>query len=516
MENLLVVSLNWNRVYLEILFNKNIEGNVYLLNGNTKYEICSDYINDNKISMPITCAYGDEIIKEGNWYFVCDDKKIKLDINEAKLIDSKDKVFFYKNGKFSYLVTFDIDEEFNLIMKTTFMKHNSHPKRNNYGGKTKIVGLFMLILKGLLRIEYSIISLFSRKNNRILFMSETRSGLEGNLLALNTRIKELGMDKDYKIIYSFKRVLSERKSLLYFFKATAKIAKAGYIFIDDYAPTFNFLKLKNTKLIQLWHAGIGFKSVGYSRFGKDGSPHPYQSTHRKYTYASVASSNLIPVYEEVFGLTKNHFIVPGMLRLDGYLNQDKQNSVKERLYNEYPLIKGKKVILFAPTYRGVGQADAYYDLDKIDVEALNNLCINNNYVVLFKFHPFIKNRLVIDEKYKCNMIDVSNYKDINELFYVTDVLITDYSSNIYEYSLFERPIIFFDYDMDEYAIKRGVHEPLEESPGNICKSFDDVLNVLENNTFNIDKVKEFKNKYIMYTDDKSCDRLINIVFKNNK
>ena len=114
------------------------------------------------------------------------------------------------------------------------------------------------------------------------------------------------------------------------------------------------------------------------------------------------------------------------------------------------------------------------------------------------------------------MIDVSNYKDINELFYVTDVLITDYSSNIYEYSLFEKPIIFFDYDMDEYAIKRGVHEPLEESPGNICKSFDDVIKFLENNTFNIDKVKEFKNKYIMYTDDKSCDRLINIVFKNNK
>lgn len=512
MEKLSIVSIKWNRVYLEIEFNKNIEGSIYLLNNNTKYEICSDYINNNKISMPITCAYDDEIVKEGTWYFINGNNIITIDINEAKHLDTKDKVFFYKNGKFSYIVTFDIDDDLHLIMKTTFMKHNSHPKRNNYGGKTKIVGLFMLILKGFLRIEYSIISLFCRKNNRILFMSETRSGLEGNLLALDNRMKELNMDKQYKIDYSFKRVLSERKSILYFIKATRKIASAKYIFIDDYAPTFNFLKLKNTILVQLWHAGVGFKSVGYSRFGKDGSPHPYQSTHRKYTYASVASPNLIPVYQEVFGLTRKHFIAPGMLRLDGYLDEDRIKNIKDKLYSLYPFVKDKKVILFAPTYRGTGQSDAYYDYNKLDLEKLYLLCKNNNYITLFKYHPFIKNKMVIDDKYKDYLIDISDYKDINELFYITDILITDYSSNIYEFSLFERPIIFFDYDMDIYSVIRGVHSNLEDSPGNVCKTFDEVINTINNERFDIDKVRKFKNDNILLTDSSACDRLIKQIF----
>ena len=201
-----------------------------------------------------------------------------------------------------------------------------------------------------------------------------------------------------------------------------------------------------------------------------------------------------------------------MLRLDGYLDEERIANVKERIYHSYPNIKNKKVILFAPTYRGTGQATAYYDNDQIDLDKLYELCVNNNYIVLFKFHPFIKDKITIKKEYQELLIDVSDYSDINELFYVTDVLITDYSSNIYEYSLFEKPIIFFDYDLEQYEILRGVHNSLEDSPGNVCKTFDEVLDILKNQNYDISKVKKFKNENIAYQDSKSCDRLIKILF----
>lgn len=519
MEKLSIVSLTWNKIYLNITFNHQLEDNIYLIdNKKNKKLICEDYINGCHLDLPITCAYCDSMIEEGQWCFLYQDELITIDIDEAKELEDRCKVFFYKKHDYAYVVSFNIDEEFKLIMHINYMKKNNKPKDNkrittNRVFLHQLMSIALSFFSAFLRLEYALFSLFRRKKgNKLLFMSETRDRLEGNLAALNNRICERNLDKEYQLYYSFKKVLSEKKSIWYYVKTIALLSKVDYIFIDDYAPIFSLISLKKTKLIQLWHAGVGFKSVGYSRFGKDGSPHPLISPHRKYDYAVVASESLIPVYQEVFGLTREHFLSPGMLRLDGYLDDDRMEITRNKLYDSYPNIRGKDVILFAPTYRGAGQEVAYYDFDKIDLSRFYNLCEKNNYIVLFKFHPFIKNKLQINPKYQDLLIDISEYQDINELFYITDVLITDYSSNIYEYSLFEKPIVFFDYDMEQYAILRGVHEDLNKSPGNICKKFDEVLYILENKTFDIEKVKEFKIKNIAYQDSKACDRLIKMIF----
>lgn len=510
----MITKIEWNRIYLEIHFDKKIDGDIYLVNNNNEHKICSEYIKENKIIMPITCAYSDSIIDSGKWNIRYNNKTITCSIDCAKKLDDLDKVFFYKKGDYAYIVTFEINDNFDLIINVNYMKKNKNKKDNKVISSNKpliqfIKNLKIMLFTTFLKLYYNLIYLFSsRKNNKILFISETRSSLEGNLLALSNRIKERSLDKDYKLYYSFKRVLSERKSIIYYFKVIYKIAKVDYIFVDDYAPIFGIINLHKTKLVQVWHAGVGFKSVGYSRFGKDGSPHPIISPHKKYDYVSVASPNLVSVYQEVFGLTRKHFITPGMLRLDGYLDKERIRKIKQKLLDIYPFIKNKKVILFAPTYRGTGQATAYYDYDKLNLDKLYKLCKNKNYITLFKYHPFIKDKMIIDNKYKDYLIDISDYKDINELFYITDILITDYSSNIYEYSLFERPIIFFDYDMETYSVIRGVHSKLEDSPGNVCKTFDEVINTISNESFDIDKVKKFKNENILLADSSACDRLI--------
>lgn len=510
-----IISMEWNNIYLCIEFNKNIDDDLFLIKNDKKYKICDDYIYDNKIKMPITCAYTDNMIEEGIWNFSYKNELVKIDIKYAKDLDRKQKVFFYKAHLFAVIVSFNIDEDFNLIMYMDYMRKNKRPYINERVADNNILKkLIINIGSGFIKLLYFILSLIHRKKgNRILFMSETRDKLAGNLLALSNRMKERGLDKEYKMYYSFRKVLSDKKSIIYVFRIINLMSKVDYIFIDDYAPIFNTITLKKTKLIQLWHAGVGFKSVGYSRFGKTGSPHPNVSVHRKYDYAVVAAPKLIPVYQEVFGLTKEHFLSPGMLRLDGYLDKKKIEDSKKKIYELYPQIKGRNVILYAPTYRGAGQKDAYYDFDKIDTSKLYETCKKNNYIVLFKFHPFIKEKINIENKYSDLLIEASDYPDINELFYVVDILITDYSSNIYEFSIFEKPIIFFDYDLEVYNVLRGVHNSLEDSPGNVCKTFDEVISLLNNKKFDIDKVRKYKEANIAFQDSKACDRLIKMIFK---
>lgn len=91
----------------------------------------------------------------------------------------------------------------------------------------------------------------------MLFMSETRTPIGGNLKAIDDRMKERGLDKTFKISYSFSKTLQQSKFKTFFTwsRLLWLIAKQDYIFVDDYVPIFKTITLSSkTKLIQAWHA----------------------------------------------------------------------------------------------------------------------------------------------------------------------------------------------------------------------------------------------------------------------
>ncbi len=90
----------------------------------------------------------------------------------------------------------------------------------------------------------------------------------------------------------------------------------------------------------------------------------------------------------------------GVPRTDVLFDEAYATQIKQEMEDELPIIKGKKVILFAPTFRGSGHGTAHYPFFKIDFERLARYCEKNNAVVLFKMHPFVKNRLNIADKHK--------------------------------------------------------------------------------------------------------------------
>jgi CDP-glycerol glycerophosphotransferase len=151
----------------------------------------------------------------------------------------------------------------------------------------------------------------------------------------------------------------------------------------------------------------------------------------------------------------------------------------ERIRASLDLPAGKKVILYAPTWREdqhdsrVGYVyDVHADFDRMRAD------LADEYVILFRAHYFVSNEFDF-ARYEGFVRDVSRVDDINELYIVSDVLVTDYSSVFFDYANLGRPIVFYMYDLDAYANEmRGFYLELDELPGPVCRTEDELVAAL--------------------------------------
>jgi len=344
------------------------------------------------------------------------------------------------------------------------------------------------------------------KGNRILFASEMRERMEGNLRSVHDRMIERGLDSQFEIRTSFRVPSSATKGTT--LGVIRLIATSDIVIVDDYFGMLAALSISpDTKVIQAWHAGSGFKSIGYSRFGNYGSPR-LQNAHRKYTYAITGSKHLVPVYAEAFGIEESAVIPTGLPRIDTFLDPARTERIVADFHRRYPQLEGKRRILFAPTFRGRGVQDAYYDYDRIDFDKLYEMCGDES-VVLFRMHHFTRRPVPIRAEHADRLLDFSAFGDTNDLLHVTDILITDYSSIIYEYSLLDRPMLFFAYDKEIYSATRGFHRDFDATaPGKICATTDEIVKAIQTEDFETWKIEEFRRENFDRVDTHSADRFI--------
>ena len=344
--------------------------------------------------------------------------------------------------------------------------------------------------------------LFKCKEKQILIASNTKNELHGNLLDIYEELQKY--DYDIKVIAMNKG--SFIKKIKFEFKVLFTSATSKYILIDDFFPLMYVLNIrKGTKFIQVWHALGAFKRVGYSRLDIDNKN---SLTHRNYTDTIVSSENIVDNYAEAFGINEDKVHPLGIPRTDMFFDEIKKEKIKQEIYEKYPYLKEKRVILFAPTFRGSGRKSAHYPEEYIDLDEIyKNLDKNDAFVL--KLHPFIKNQLIIKEEYKDKIVDLTDYKDINELLLITDLLITDYSSVIFEYSFMEKPVIFYVPDLDEYSDSRSFYYDYNEYIyGSIAKIKEELIDQIKNPTVDTDKIKQFKNKFLNKCDGNSTKRFV--------
>ena len=487
-----IINISWTRANLHIKLDKVINDEVCLEKKEKTIKL--GHINGDEIIINITNTPEGEMLADGTWSIKTGEAYLTIDEKLLKSLADKSRIFPYRNEKYAYLVDFAVKDDFILNIKTMFVMKNNKPTRfyrlnenSSALGKLKTMVTILGVL--FLNLLYKTARALKINHNTIMFMTENSNELSGNLKSLYEQINK----NKHKVIVFCKNRYDKKYNFYSLFSATLMLAKADTIILDNYVQILTHINLsKKVKLIQLWHAGIGFKSVGYARFGLTGSPHPYKSCHRKYTEAIVDSPDFIDIYKEVFGC-KSEIIHPyGIPRIDNYLNRDVINKTCEKLYKINNDLKNKKTILFSPTYRGSNAGDAYYDNNKIDLNQIGKFCKQNDFIFIIKMHPFIKEKISIPSEYSKYIIDYSNV-DINELIYISDIMITDYSSCAYEYSLFNRPLIFYRYDKTIYEYLRPMHSINRFTNKQYeVTSFNELISTLKQLT-NVDISKRFTN-----------------------
>lgn len=535
-----VTSVTWERIhmYLKLRVDNSVQvsENVQFFLVNEKYlvEAAFDIVekkdDEYLLTLNVTNSGVNRCVNNGVYTLLLVDGD---QISEAgymgtsQLLESWGRTFRYLGNTGAYTVTFLLDEysessRFQLLFFNTVkrgmgnmvtLSEETEPVKS----ENKLVKKVKNTLKkhtGKARTKsYHYLNKFYHRNDKkkktLLFLSEQDDKLALNMQALLDRMKEKGIDEQFDIIFSLRKATSEKQSRLSNIHMVKAVAKADTIIVDDHVPLFDKLVLKdNTRVIQIWHAGAGFKGVGYSRWGHLGCPGPY-SCHRQYDYCISGSSNISEFFSEQFGILDEQIIPTGMPRMDIYLNKENRVKVTKELYDRIPEAKGKKVILFAPTYRGRNRANAYYPYERIDFEALYKFCKSKDYVVFFKMHPWVSAGVPIQEEHKDCFFDLNTYPNINELFYITDLLITDYSSSIYEFSLMDKPMMFFVYDKVQYSASRGFHRDYDSTvPGRVCESFEQIMEALEKEDFEFEKVEKYKKDHFDFVDDHASDRVI--------
>ncbi len=214
------------------------------------------------------------------------------------------------------------------------------------------------------------------------------------------------------------------------------------------------------------------------------------------------------ILSEAFKLSPKKILALGYPKLDYLFDKDEEFILNLKKSYNIP-DKIDKIILYCPTYREDFTLDFAFNNEQLG--KLNELLRDKNILFLIKAHMYVKN---INFKSYANIEIVSKTAEIEELYLITDILITDYSSTMFDFSLLNRPILLYPYDLKEYLIQVGLYYKLEEiAPGPIFFKADDLINGIKN----IDQVdKEFKEKrnltklrFNKYIDAKFTQRLLN-------
>ncbi len=352
--------------------------------------------------------------------------------------------------------------------------------------------------------------------DKVLFISDVRAELGGNLKDVYDYLDPSA----YKKVTYLKADRRERSRLSVFLRFVYDMTTAQYILLEDYFRYTSYFKVKpGQQICQLWHAAGAFKKFGYSR--KGGNEHiKIHRGYKKYAKAIVSSADIRWCYAEAFGIDQAKVQATGVPRTDVFFDKEYISSKQEELYRQYPMLRDKKVILFAPTYRGLRADDASYDFSRIDLDKFYHE-LKDEYVFVFKWHPAVYNNILRGnvkktwqlDKYDGFYLDLSGEREVEDLLLVTDILVTDYSSIIFDYFLVNKPIIYYTYDLDSYAGGRGLYFDFEDYVyGPEVKEQDELIRAIREQDLMPEQRAAFGRKFMEACDGHATQRTCRWIF----
>ena len=279
----------------------------------------------------------------------------------------------------------------------------------------------------------------------------------------------------------------------HFLRQLWHIGTSKAVVIDSYCMGVSVPKQrKNTIVLQMWHALGALKKFGLSIAGEKSEGRSSEvadamNMHQNYTNILISSEACREAYKEAFGYDDESMIVGSLSRVDVITDIEYQKNTAQKIYNRFPKLKDKKIIVYAPTFRK--------DKDiSVEVLELNNAAAEKGFALIVKKHPLME--ISESENGKAAIFEAEGFSTL-ETMSIADYVICDYSAVVFEAALMGKPLFFYAFDLDEYEGSRSFYIDYKaEMPGFITGNPYKLMDAIENNQYDLDIVKQFADKYI--------------------
>lgn len=338
------------------------------------------------------------------------------------------------------------------------------------------------------------------QDNLIVFADTSTNKLPLDFLLLKNELAKSYEIKECYLDFTSTSKLAKLKEVIKFLKL---LNQAKFVILRNYYLPASSPYLKKKKVIQLWHGCGAFKKFGFDS-EDDISKFYLANPCRNYGLVTVSSNYCRKPFAQALNVPLKYVQDLGVSRTDLLFDQDFIQNAKSKFYQEHPMAKNKKIVLWAPTFRGTaanGEIPNLSDFNQLDQDKAKDVYL------IVQLHPKIdRNRYI----FNLNTSKLS----IMELITVCDVLISDYSSVIFEFALLNKPIILYVPDYEDYIKQRGFYLDFQKDlPFYQISSYNKLLELV-NMTNYIYNYNEFINFYMKACDTQATKKIINYLKEN--
>lgn len=362
-----------------------------------------------------------------------------------------------------------------------------------------MLSLILLPLKLAARTLYVVFKLLPSQNKVVLISRKNRT------TSIDFRLLTAALAADYpavKLVILNHPIDGPLLALSRFLSEMYHLATARAVIIDSYVPAVSILHHKpGLVVVQIWHALGAIK-----RFGRQILDQPEGSSsqlaklmdmHRNYSYVTVGSDLTAPTYAAAFGVDEARIKPIGLPRVDYLLDASAQAANRQRVIAAFPALKGKQVVLYAPTFRKTEQIEP----------AKLAAALGDDYRLLVSQH-----RLDRAEVQDNDQLVVNDRFDVLELLAAADAVVTDYSAVTFEAALLAKPLYFYAYDLKQYEADRGLAMDYRRTmPGVITGEVAELVAAIQHQTYNLDRIKQFAHDYVSVQDGSCTRRIIDLL-----
>jgi len=362
-----------------------------------------------------------------------------------------------------------------------------------------------LLASTLLGVLGRLFARFPFRSRRVVFATARTPVLDGNLASIHRAMHAQRPDVECVFLlepYSY-GWMGKLRYFVRLVRGVYYLQTSGLVVVDNaYFPVHVVRHRPATTVVQVWHAAGALK-----RFGLDAPvlrrPSERRFLHRNYDYVVVGGETARGPYSSALRTPVKRVLALGSPRTDFFFDTAAVDEARQRTLAAYPDLADRRVVLYAPTFRGAGEMKR--PAPGFDAEHLRAR-LPADHVLVLKTHPNLDPEATPTAGFD---VVIDHTAEINEVFTVSDILVTDYSSSIFEWALLRRPLVLLVGDLERYERDPGMY--LDYRSGMIgaqVKDTDGVAAAILADDFEFGAYDAFADRHLSVSDGSASARFV--------